>query len=119
MSLNPAHGEVYLIQHYVITFVSDLRQVCGFPRILRFPPPIKLTAMIKTEILLKVTLKTVSKTEPYCSSCVIFFIVKFFNGRDISPHAGTYLLFYMSLEIASYIGFFSLRHAFIYDQFFF
>ena len=24
---NPAHGEVYLIQHYVIKFVSDLQQV--------------------------------------------------------------------------------------------
>jgi hypothetical protein len=33
----------YSVQHYVITFVSDLRQVGGF---LRFPPPIKLTAMI-------------------------------------------------------------------------
>jgi hypothetical protein len=32
--------------HYVIKFVSDLRQVGGFLRILRFPPPIKLTAMI-------------------------------------------------------------------------
>jgi len=31
------------VQHYVIKFVSDLRQVGGF---LRFPPPIKLTAMI-------------------------------------------------------------------------
>jgi hypothetical protein len=30
-------------QHYVIKFVSYLRQVGGF---LRFPPPIKLTAMI-------------------------------------------------------------------------
>jgi hypothetical protein len=27
VSLNPVHGEVYLIQHYVIKFVSDLRQV--------------------------------------------------------------------------------------------
>ena len=45
-SLNPAHGEVYAIQHYVIKFVSDLRQVSGFLRVLRFPPPIKLTAMI-------------------------------------------------------------------------
>jgi hypothetical protein len=27
-SSNPAHGEVYLIQHYVIKFVSDLRWVC-------------------------------------------------------------------------------------------
>jgi hypothetical protein len=39
-------GEVYLIQHYVIMFVSDLRQVDGFLRVLRFPPPIKLTATI-------------------------------------------------------------------------
>jgi hypothetical protein len=30
----------------VIKFVSDLRQVGGFLRILRFNPPIKLTAMI-------------------------------------------------------------------------
>jgi hypothetical protein len=30
MSLHPAHGDVYLIQHYVIKFVSDLRQVSGF-----------------------------------------------------------------------------------------
>jgi len=35
------------IQHYVIQFVSDLRQVGGFLRVLRFPPPIKLTATIK------------------------------------------------------------------------
>jgi hypothetical protein len=44
------HGEVYLIQHYVIKFVSDLRQVDGqvdgFLRVLRFPPPIELTAMM-------------------------------------------------------------------------
>ena len=42
VSSNPDHGEVHLIQHYVIKFVSDLRQVCGFLRILRLPPPIKL-----------------------------------------------------------------------------
>ena len=40
---NLDHGEVYSIKHYVIKFVSDLRQVGGF---LRFPPPIKLTATI-------------------------------------------------------------------------
>jgi len=33
-------------QHYVIKFVSDLRQVGGFLRILQFPPPIKLTSTI-------------------------------------------------------------------------
>jgi hypothetical protein len=37
---------VYSIQHYMIKFVSDLRLVGGFLRVLRFPPPIKLTSMI-------------------------------------------------------------------------
>ena len=53
VSLNPAHGEVYLIQHYVIKFVIDLRQVGGF-----FPDtPVSSTNKTdpheKTEILLK------------------------------------------------------------------
>ena len=39
-------GEVYSIQHYVIKFASDLRQFGGYLRVFRFPPPIKLTAMI-------------------------------------------------------------------------
>ena len=39
--------EVYSIQHYVIKFVSDLWQVSGFLLVLRFPPPIKLTATIQ------------------------------------------------------------------------
>jgi len=30
VSSNPTHGEVYSTQHYVIKFVSDLRQVEGF-----------------------------------------------------------------------------------------
>ena len=46
VSSNPAHGELYSIQHYVVKFVSDLRQIGGFLRIFRFPPPIKLTATI-------------------------------------------------------------------------
>ena len=39
VSSNPTHGEVYSVQHYVIKFGSDLRQVGGFfsPGIL-FPP---------------------------------------------------------------------------------
>jgi hypothetical protein len=44
VSSNPVHGEVYSIQHFVIKFVSGLRWVDGFIQILRFPPPIKLTA---------------------------------------------------------------------------
>ena len=43
VSSYPVDAEVYSIQHYVIEFVSDLRQVGGFLRVLRFPPPIKLT----------------------------------------------------------------------------
>jgi hypothetical protein len=35
-------GEVYLMQHYVIKFVSDLLQVGDFFWILRFPPPMKV-----------------------------------------------------------------------------
>jgi hypothetical protein len=30
VNLNPAHGKVHLIQHYVIKFVSDLWYVYGF-----------------------------------------------------------------------------------------
>ena len=30
VSSNPTRGEEYSIQHYVIQFVSDLRQVSGF-----------------------------------------------------------------------------------------
>ena len=40
VSSNPTEGEVCSIQHYVIKFVSDLRQVSGFLRVLWFPPPI-------------------------------------------------------------------------------
>jgi hypothetical protein len=44
VSLNPAHGEVYSIQHYVIKFFSDLRQVGVFLRVVQFPQAINLTA---------------------------------------------------------------------------
>ena len=47
VSSNPrSYGEVYSIQHFVIMFISNLRQVGDFLRVLLFPPPIKLTAMI-------------------------------------------------------------------------
>ena len=38
--------EGYSIQHYMIKCVSDLRQVGGFHRVIRFAPPIKLIATI-------------------------------------------------------------------------
>ena len=48
VSSNPVHGKVYLIKHYVIKFVSDLRQVDGFlwAHVLQFPPLIRLNAII-------------------------------------------------------------------------
>ena len=46
VSSKPTHGKVYLKQHYMIMFVSDLWQVCGFLWVLQFPPTIKLTATI-------------------------------------------------------------------------
>jgi len=46
VSSNPFHGEVYSIQLYVIKLVSDLRQIGGILPVLRFAPPIKLTATI-------------------------------------------------------------------------
>jgi hypothetical protein len=43
VNLNPAYGEVYSIQHYVISFVSDLGQVNGFLQ----GTPVSSTATIK------------------------------------------------------------------------
>ena len=63
VSLNPAHGKVYSMQHYEIKFVGDLRQVGGFLRVLLFPPPVSVHHDI-TEILLKVALHTINH-KPY------------------------------------------------------
>jgi hypothetical protein len=52
--------KLYSIQHYVIKFVSDLRQVRGFLWVLRLPPPIKHRHDI-TKILFKVTLNTINQ----------------------------------------------------------
>jgi hypothetical protein len=43
-------GEVYNIINNLIKFVSDLWQVGGIFRVLRFPPPIKLTSTNKTDL---------------------------------------------------------------------
>jgi hypothetical protein len=53
--------EIYSIQHYVIKFISDLRQVGGFLRALRFHPPIKKNDRLDiAEILLKVAINTIT-----------------------------------------------------------
>ena len=46
VSSNPAHGEVFSKQHFMIELVSDLGQVGGFLRVIWLPPPIKLTDTI-------------------------------------------------------------------------
>ena len=65
VSSNPERGEVYSIQHYVIKFVSDLRQVGGF---LSRGTPISSTNKTDrhdiTEILLKVAFNsTIQSTQ--------------------------------------------------------
>jgi hypothetical protein len=67
VSSNPVHGEVYSIQHDVIKFVSDLRQVDGF---------LSVSSTNKTgrgdiiEILLKVVLNTINQFIIFNSACV-------------------------------------------------
>jgi hypothetical protein len=46
VSSNPAHAEVYSIQLYAMKFVTDVRQVGGFLRVLWCPPPIKRIVLI-------------------------------------------------------------------------
>jgi hypothetical protein len=52
--------EVYSIQHYVITLVSDFRQVSGFLRVLPFLPRNITDRHDIADILLKVALNTLS-----------------------------------------------------------
>ena len=63
VSLNLIHGEVYLIQHNVIKFVSDLRQVGGFLWALRFPLPRYNLNIVESGIKHHKTNKTNKQTE--------------------------------------------------------
>ena len=56
VSSNPAHGEVYSIQHYVLIIISFLRQVGGF----LFSGYSGFLHYDITEILLKVALNTIT-----------------------------------------------------------
>jgi len=61
VSLNPIHGEVYSIQHNVINFVRDLRQVGGFLDT-QASSNNNTDCHDITEILLKVVLNTIMLT---------------------------------------------------------
>jgi hypothetical protein len=64
VSSNPVHGEVYSIQHYVIKFVSDLRQVGGLSPVTLVSSTNKTDGHRITEILLKVALNTINLNQP-------------------------------------------------------
>ena len=59
---DPTHGEVYSIQHYVIKFVNNLRQVGGFLLVLPISSTNKTDLHNITEILLNVALNTITLT---------------------------------------------------------
>jgi hypothetical protein len=60
----PRSGEVYSIQHYVIKFVSDLRQVGWFSLGTPVTSTNKTYLHDITEILLKVAISTINQTKP-------------------------------------------------------
>ena len=62
VSLNLAHGNMYLIQHYVIKFVSDLWWVGGFSQGTPVSSTNKTDRHDIVEILLKVALNTMTLT---------------------------------------------------------
>jgi hypothetical protein len=56
VSMNPAHGEVYFIQHYVIKFVSELQQASTLGTL------VSSTYKMDYHVLLKVALDTITLT---------------------------------------------------------
>ena len=68
------------VQQYVVKLDCDLRQVGGFLRVLRFPPPMKLTHNI-TEILLKVALNTIKQTQKQTNLEDIHLHLSYSNSR--------------------------------------
>ena len=65
VSSNLTHGGVYSIQHYVIKFVSDLRQVCGCSLV--SPVSNNTDRHHIAEMLLKVLLNTITVSQNYLS----------------------------------------------------
>jgi len=101
VSSNLAHGEVYSIQHYVIKFVSDLWQVEAFLYVLRFLPPIKLTATIyeitEIHVLLKVALNIITPDPSFLAissiTCIRSYIklnTRFFGKTIVTKEQTVY-----------------------------
>ena len=64
VSSNPVHDMVHSIQHYIVKFVSDLRQVGGFLRVLQVTSTNKTDRHDITAILLNVALNTIKPNQP-------------------------------------------------------
>jgi len=60
VSSNPANGDVYSIENYMIKFVSDLRQVGGFLRVTPVSLANKTDRHDIIKALLKVALNTIT-----------------------------------------------------------
>jgi hypothetical protein len=61
---NLVHGEMYSIQHYVIKYAKDLRQVGYFERDTPVSSANKTDRHDIAEILLKVALNNIHQTKP-------------------------------------------------------
>ena len=70
-SFNSAYGEVYSIQHYLITFVSDLRQVGVFFSGTPVFPTNKTDRNDITEILLTVALNIINQTPTFYVDIIV------------------------------------------------
>ena len=82
MSSNPVHGWMNSLQHCVINFVSDMRQVSGSLGIL-FSSTNKTDRQDITEILLKVALNHTTLTL-YSMDRILFADSIFFQNLPIS-----------------------------------
>jgi hypothetical protein len=73
---------MYSIQDYVIKFVNDLLQICGFLGVLRFPPTNKTDRHDVTEILLKVVLNTLTHNPTYYDAKINSMFNLFMNSAS-------------------------------------
>jgi hypothetical protein len=96
VSLNPIHGEVYSIQHYhdyVIKFVSDFQQVCGFS----LGNPVSSTNKTDhhdiPEILLKVALSIINQPKPTIFKIKIIFFIWIFLFLSLLQQYYGYMYF--------------------------
>jgi len=80
VSSNPAYGEVYSIQHYMIKFVNDLPQVDGFLRVLQKLHTNKNDRHDITEILLQVALNTTTITSIWVRLDSLIFSLKLLSS---------------------------------------